>query len=282
VFARRILALSAVALALAAGLAIAACATPEKRAVSPDRSFSFSRLARGPGLLGVGVKDHLGSPFRLDGAACPEGMADIQNRFCIDRYEASLVEELGGGAQQPLAHFALVDGRRVRAVSRANVFPQAYISGREAQGACAASGKRLCRATEWTMACRGPKSTTFPYGDNHARHRCNDYGVSPRGQNRQSSNLHRAWDAMNDPRLNQLGHTVAKTGEHEGCASEWGVYDMVGNVHEWVDDPTGTFLGGFYLDASQNGEGCNYQTTAHAFGYHDYSTGFRCCKDLEF
>jgi formylglycine-generating enzyme required for sulfatase activity len=22
-------------------------------------------------------------------------------------------------------------------------------------------------------------------------------------------------------------------------------YDMVGNVHEWVDDPAGTFLGGY-------------------------------------
>jgi hypothetical protein len=29
----------------------------------------------------------------------------------------------------------------------------------------------------------------------------------------------------------------------------------------------------------QNGEGCTYATSAHAFDYHDYSTGFRCCMD---
>jgi hypothetical protein len=24
---------------------------------------------------------------------------------------------------------------------------------------------------------------------------------------------------------------------------------------------------------------CHYVTTAHAFGYHDYSNGFRCCSE---
>ena len=47
-----------------------------------------------------------------------------------------------------------------------------------------------------------------------------------------------------------------------------------------ADDPRfGMFLGGFFAEASGNGEGCLYKTTAHFKEYHDYSIGFRCCKE---
>ena len=45
---------------------------------------------------------------------------------------------------------------------------------------------------------------------------------------------------------------------------------MVGNLHEWIEDPDGTFKGGFYVDAERNGPGCLYTTTAHAGTYRDY------------
>jgi sulfatase modifying factor 1 len=65
---------------------------------------------------------------------------------------------------------------------------------------------------------------------------------------------------------------------------EYKLYDMSGNVHEWVDHinlpkETGTFKGGFFVDAKINGEGCLYKTIAHSPKYHDYSIGFRCCAD---
>ena len=58
-----------------------------------------------------------------------------------------------------------------------------------------------------------------------------------------------------------------------------GVFDLHGNLHEWIADPEGTFKGGFYADGKINGLGCGYTTTAHDTAYHDYSTGFRCCRD---
>lgn len=66
------------------------------------------------------------------------------------------------------------------------------------------------------------------------------------------------WSSMNDGELNQLGGTLAKTGMHEGCTNGYGVFDMVGNLHEWVADPDGTFYGGYYADVSSvgDGEGC--------------------------
>lgn len=84
---------------------------------------------------------------------------------------------------------------------------------------------------------------------------------------------------MNDPRLNQLHGSLARTGRFSRCRNSWRLYDMVGNLHEWIADPKGTFLGGYYLDTKINGEGCDYKTVAHNADYHDYSTGFRCCAD---
>ena len=85
---------------------------------------------------------------------------------------------------------------------------------------------------------------------------------------------------MNRAELNQLDGTLAKTGEHDRCTNGYGVYDMVGNLHEWVADGH-AFQGGYYQDVASlgHGEGCGYVTTAHEARYHDYSTGFRCCAD---
>ena len=55
----------------------------------------------------------------------------------------------------------------------------------------------------------------------------------------------------------------------------------MGNLHEWIDDPAGTFKGGFYVDTVINGEGRLYTTTAHNVYHFDYSTGFRCCADFQ-
>ena len=78
-----------------------------------------------------------------------------------------------------------------------------------------------------------------------------------------------------------MANTVQRTAARSSCTNDYGVYDMVGNLHEWVDDPEGTFQGGYYMDTKINGEGCNYRTTAHGFSYRDYSTGFRCCMDAD-
>jgi formylglycine-generating enzyme required for sulfatase activity len=89
------------------------------------------------------------------------------------------------------------------------------------------------------------------------------------------------YDGMDNPLINQLPNTLRKTGDHSGCTNRYGTFDMVGNLHEWIDDPAGTFRGGFYMDTWHNGQGCEYETVAHRFTYHDYSTGFRCCLDAD-
>jgi formylglycine-generating enzyme required for sulfatase activity len=198
--------------------------------------------------------------------------------YCIDRYEAALVEITPEG-EQHFSPYEMVKGHRVRAVSRSGYVPQAYISRNEAEAACKASHKRLCAEVEWVRACEGRRPTTFPYGDERQPGYCND-GVTSPPLAKYYPNLDEdahSWEPMNDPRLNQVPGTLARSGEHPHCRSSYGVLDMVGNVHEWVDDPGGTFLGGYYLDTHINGDGCHYKTVAHDADYHDYSTGFRCC-----
>ncbi|MBX3222188.1 MAG: SUMF1/EgtB/PvdO family nonheme iron enzyme [Labilithrix sp.] len=211
---------------------------------------------------------------------CTPDMVSIEGRYCIDRYEASLLEVTSSGEEYRFSPFATVTQQHhVRAVSEPNVTPQGYISATQAERACSASGKRLCKAAEWQQACRGPENKRYGYAEQREVGRCNDNGKNP-----VVTLFGFRYDAstMNQPSLNQLEGTLAKTGEHAGCSNGYGVYDMVGNLHEWVDDPNGTFYGGYYQDVSSvgHGDGCGYQTTAHEARYHDYSTGFRCCADV--
>lgn len=208
---------------------------------------------------------------------CPPLMVPISKAVCIDAYEAAL-EEQKGGVWTAASPFLTVGTRTVRAVPAKGLTPQGYISGTEAQKACQASGKRLCTSTEWLLACQGSAGTTYPYGSQYQAGACNDaYAGHPVVKYFGTSQG--IWDSvhMNDPGINQQPGTVAKGGAFAGCKTPSQVFDLHGNLHEWVDDPAGTFHGGFYADAKLNGPGCLYKTTAHAMSYHDYSTGFRCC-----
>lgn len=252
-----------------------------------------------------------------DQRGCPPEMVKIRG-FCIDRYEMSTVDARSGEALSPyyppsprllesvvqawmlersivgepaarelsLPELPLVQRTRsdysARAVSRAGVVPQSYLSQLAAKSACERAGKRLCSESEWVTACKGEAPRKFPYGDEFEAGRCNVYRhVHP------ATVLHgSASYGHRDPRLNLVsefgeGPLLRLTGSTPSCASRWGadrVYDMVGNLDEWVDDESGLFLGGFYARSTR--EGCESRVSVHAPIYYDYSTGARCCRAL--
>ncbi len=225
-----------------------------------------------------------------EAGACPTGMVSIKGEFCIDRYEAATdkiaAPRRGKRAPKRLGRhspFEPVDDGPVMAVSEKGRVPQGYISRDEAEEACLNAGKRLCTDDEWLTACKGKKPTLYPYGEEHEEGRCNDKGVSSfnllfgPGNNEPPEQAAYTRENMNDPRLLKMEGTVARTGKFSKCKSSFGAFDMVGNLHEWTADPDGTFRGGYFLDTSINGKGCEYRTGAHDRRYHDYSTGFRCC-----
>ncbi|WP_146650846.1 formylglycine-generating enzyme family protein [Labilithrix luteola] len=238
--------------------------------------------------LGLGCPLAASSPSEGKSGPCPTNMAYIApegaSAYCIDRWEAQVVE-VDGRKERSHAPTTPVTNLLVKAVTHSGVVPQGYISKNEAEAACKASKKRLCTGDEWERVCRGKHPTTFPYGDERKSGYCNDSGRAPIVSLHpgMGDEVYASAEAMNDPRINQTPGTVALTGSFSKCKNGYGVYDMVGNLHEWVSDmqgSRGTFRGGYYQDTHLNGDGCKYRTVAHDPSYHDYSTGFRCCADV--
>ncbi len=256
----------------------------------------------------------LPGPWGASPSRCPPDMVDIQGRFCIDRYEDSLVDRQSGRTLSPYYHPTSsqarasyrrwqrkrltegppsardmpvppppdweIDGHFMpEAVSRRDVLPNGYLDQKLARQACEAAGKRLCTPAEWVTACRGEQNRQFPYGDSYRQGACNVYRAS-----HPALILHgNASIGHLDPRLNEVKFhgdpLLRKTGQTPECRSKWGddaVYDMVGNLDEWVDDPDGAFLGGFYSRGTR--AGCESRISTHPPQYFDYSLGVRCCK----
>ncbi len=156
-----------------------------------------------------------------------------------------------------------------RAVSVAGVAP-GQVSWHGARAACEAAGKRLCSAVEWRVACSGAEpidddstgsalddfleGRLYPYSDHHRANWCYD------GGNREKSK----------PRT---------TGRMAGCRSPEGVYDLAGNVAEWVGASAeqAALLGGhFYLGDKAH---CGAIYDVFGAGLSNPTTGFRCCSD---
>lgn len=211
-------------------------------------------------------------------AGCPSGMARVST-FCVDRFEASLVIVDGAKQTSWSPYYPPPSDKTYRAVSLRNAIPQGYISGAQAERACEASGKRLCTNEEWLRACQGPSGTTYPYGNTRKPGVCNDSRSSHPAASCFGSTDSWIYSRLDDPGINQQSDTVERTGSLSGCVTAEGLYDMMGNLHEWISHTSIDFRGGFYADTKINGEGCLYRTSAHGFTHWDYSTGFRCCAD---
>lgn len=209
-------------------------------------------------------------------ANCPAGMVDV-GEFCIDAFESALIEVLDDETTRPWSPYHSPGEARVRAVSVAGVVPQAYITQTQAAAACEEAGKRLCAVAEWDEACRGSLGATFPYGMTRVDGACNDERAMHPVIEYFGTTEPWIWSELDNACINQLPASLAVSGAFAQCVAESGAYDLVGNLHEWLDDPAGTSAGGFYVDATTNGAGCSYRTTAHDVSWLDYATGFRCC-----
>jgi Sulfatase-modifying factor enzyme 1 len=229
------------------------------------------------------VRPNAGKDLREPPGAggCPAGMAPIPGRpgACVDRWEAHLVEVLDDGTEHTWSPYFNPGALRVRAKSAPSAVPQGYVSQVQAVVACREAGKRLCKDEEWVAACRGRKSTRFPYGADERRGTCNDHrDKHPAMQYLEAHDLS-VFTKLEHPCISQIPDSLLATGTKKECVTTEGAFDMVGNLHEWTADPKGHFRGGYYVDTWLNGHGCDYVTTAHEARYWDYSTGFRCCAD---
>lgn len=186
---------------------------------------------------------------------CPPDMAYI-DAFCMDRYEAPNEK----GAEPFVMESAL-----------------------SAIAWCESRGKRLCTETEWVLACRGPDDTTYGYGEAHESGRCND---------------DKMWMVVSEKTLATWPSPEAQaevdkvyqgtpSGSLEACDSGFGVFDLLGNVEEWVVRTLphannyphvmkGCYWAGCYGGSKPT---CASTNPNHGDSFRYYETGFRCCMD---
>ena len=221
----------------------------------------------------------MGSDPQKDRAAGPQEQPMHRvylDAFRIDRYEVSNVEYL---------RFVLATGMDWPKFWRESPFPEKValhpvinVSWHEADAYCRWAGKRLPTEAEWEKAARGEDGRVFPWGNEPA-----------------------GWIKSN------IAHPGSKRGfkypplanvnRYDKGVSPYGVYQMAGNVSEWVADwfdpeyyqrslsgnPTGpaagelkVFRGGSWNEDPEvaRSAGRNADTPDHR----SYLIGFRCAR----
>lgn len=151
------------------------------------------------------------------------------------------------------------------ACSQPGVQPWTDVNYNQAIQACASVGGRLCTGAEWDDACTGPGGAQpYPYGDRYDPDACNVL-ESPNGCLTGSC-------------------STAPTGAYERCRSPIEVFDLSGNVSEWVVDqrPFGEeafdVRGGSYQSANDNTIRCRNAQLSMPRESSMPTLGFRCCR----
>jgi len=134
--------------------------------------------------------------------------------------------------------------------NNAGAMPKKGVSYDMAVRLCAADGKRLCTDGEWQKACQGVRKAMYPYGAEYVAGKCNA----------------------------GMGGESSASGKHKGCVSDYHVYDMSGNLWEWVAARSGEstkpgMRGGSYDKGGSSN--CSAHKTSSGTAADD--VGFRCC-----
>ncbi|MFK7985835.1 MAG: formylglycine-generating enzyme family protein [Sandaracinaceae bacterium] len=190
------------------------------------------------------------APAPVEPPTCPAQMVHLPElEACIDRYEAAL-DRVGTSA---------------RAISAEGRLPEGDITFPEARAACAQSGYRLCGVEEWYFACSGVRvgeegGRPFPYGEEFEAGRCNSVPDDEAA----------------------TGREVLPGGARQECQSPEGVFDLSGNVSEWVvseREDLREVRGGNFGSYERYAHCATTPPAYHPAEFHTESLGFRCCTD---
>jgi len=124
--------------------------------------------------------------------------------YAIDKYEVTNAQYKNcvkaGKCQTPETRTMYDDGDYAD-------HPVVYVDWHQSTAYCVWLGKRLPTEAEWEKAARGTDRRTYPWG--------NDWGTK---------------------KANVDSGGTASVGSFNAGKSPYGVYDMAGNVYEWVTD----------------------------------------------
>jgi sulfatase modifying factor 1 len=264
----------ALAAAVTSAAALPAAATPAAPAAKT--------VLANAGLKGVATPD-LGTT-----GTCPDGMLEVEGDYCptleqkclrwvdpettVPRRCAEFAPTGNCQGKTIKKHFCI---DRYEFPNKVGEKPVVMKTWYEAGDACKAQGKRLCGDSEWTLACEGQERLPYPYGYNRNSEACNIDKPHPDVDEKALGN-----PATRDAEVARLWQGE-NSGSRDSCVSPYGVFDMTGNVDEWVVNEGGMpyksgLKGGYWGPVRDR---CRPMTTAHYEQFAFYQIGFRCCSD---
>jgi len=254
------------------------------------RAVDDPRLDSKPTLANVGLRTMTAPDLGTTGS-CPDGMLEVAGDWCpeveqkclryIDpegvfpRRCAEFAPSSKCSGKSTKKHFCI---DRYEWPNRAGENPVVMKTWFEAKDACTSAGKRLCGDSEWTVACEGQERLPYPYGYDRNADACNIDKPHP--------DVNEKALGSSDPKVRDAEAKRLWQGEPSGsrasCVSPYGVFDMTGNVDEWVVNESGQpyksgLKGGYWGPVRDR---CRPMTTVHAEGFSFYQIGFRCCSDV--
>ncbi|WP_438015063.1 bifunctional serine/threonine-protein kinase/formylglycine-generating enzyme family protein [Sorangium sp. So ce315] len=208
--------------------------------------------------------------------------ACMQQRMCSTADHVSLTPELPPGAQAPASaedqREAEIWSRRCNEPRNLTGHPINCVDYSQAESYCRFRGRRLPTEAEWEVAARGAAGRAYVWGDD-------------------APTCERACYDRNEGCLAR-GTEVATcaSGAHPSDRTPEGIYDLAGNVSEWVSDglvfpppggedpqgdpsfPLKVVRGGSFLDGPEK-LSATYRTAAAPVTAHAW-IGFRCAMDV--
>lgn len=163
----------------------------------------------------------------------------VQNGYDVDEAKLNVLDidwmrRMTAGYAKPARDTKAMSREELQAefakiLKSRDALPMTSVSWNDAREYCAWAGKRLPTEAEWEIAARGPQGLEYPWGNEF------DIKKTNSGMGRDEDNL------------------LASVGTFPADKSPFGVYDMGGNVSEWVEDKYLPYPGSTYHSPHYDG-----------------------------